>query len=210
MHRVLFWGIIGALVMRAFFIFAGLALISAFHWMLYLFGVFLIFTGIKLALQKGAESHPESNPVIKLFRKWFSVTPEYHQERFFIKQGSKYIATPLFVALLAVETADIIFALDSIPAIMSITLDPFIIYTSNVFAILGLRSLYFALSHMMTLFHHLHYGLACILIFIGIKMLLANLVPIPILLALAIVAIILAISIFASLIFPENKNEKIK
>lgn len=205
LHRVLFWGIVGALFMRALFIAVGLALVTTFHWMLYVFGVFLIYTGFKLAFEKGAESHPENNPIIRLFRRWFPVTHEFHGEKFFIKKESVYVATPLFIALLAVETADIVFALDSIPAIMSITLDPFIIYTSNVFAILGLRSLFFALSHMISIFHHLHYGLSCILIFIGLKMLLVDIYPVPIGIALAVVACVLLISVVASLIFPEKK-----
>src|SRR5262249_33634745 len=170
-HRALFWGIFGALVMRAGFIIAGKALLDSFHWMTYVFGGFLIFTGIKLALEKDKKIEPEKNPVIRLFRRFVSVTPQFRDGKFFVREAGKTLATPLLVVLIVVETTDLIFAVDSIPLILSITTDSFIVYTSNVFAIMGLRSMYFALSGLMALFHHLHYGLALILVLVGIKML---------------------------------------
>ena len=173
-HKVLFWGILGALIMRAIFIFAGVSLIHKFHWIIYIFGIFLILTGIKMALQKEKEIHPERNPVLRLFQKMMPVTKDYIKDKFFVHQEGRYHATPLFVSLLFVETTDLIFAVDSIPAILAITQDTFIVYTSNVFAILGLRSLYFALAGFMKLFHYLHYGLSAILIFVGIKMIISD------------------------------------
>lgn len=169
-HKVLFWGILGALIMRTVFIAAGIRLIQQFHWVIYVFGAFLIFTGIKMALQKDKEIYPEKNPVIKLFRRLMPVTQDHDEEsRFFVRKAGRLHATPLFVALLVVETTDVIFAVDSIPAILAITRDPFIVYTSNVFAILGLRALYFALAGIMPMFHYLHYGLSAILVFVGVK-----------------------------------------
>ena len=200
-HQVLFWGIFGALVMRFFFIFAGVALIKQFHWIIYVFGAFLILTGIKLALEKDKEVHPEKNPVLKLFRRFMPMTDRYDGGRFFIREAGRLLATPLFVVLLVVETTDVIFAVDSIPAIFGITLDPFIVYSSNAFAILGLRALYFALAGLMRLFTHLHYGLAAILVFVGVKMLIADIYKIPIGIALGVVAGILGISILASILF---------
>ena len=199
-HKVLFWGILGALIMRAIFIAAGVTLISKFHWLIYVFGAFLIFTGIKLALQKGKEIHPERNPVIKLFRRYMPVTGDYEESKFFVRRAGRVLATPLFIVLLVVETTDIIFAVDSIPAILAITPDPFIVYTSNVFAILGLRALYFALAGIMQLFHYLHYGLSAILIFVGVKMLLADVYKVPIGIALGVVAGILLVSVIASVV----------
>jgi tellurite resistance protein TerC len=206
-HKVLFWGILGALVMRALFIVGGIALIHYFHWIIYVFGAFLILTGIKLAFEKDKKIHPEKNPVLRAFRAFVPVTPSYEQEKFFVKKEGRLFATPLFVVVLVVETTDVIFAVDSIPAILAITTDPFIVYTSNVFAILGLRALYFALAGMMQLFHHLHYGLSIILVFIGIKMLLAEIYKIPTHLALAIIAIILVLSVIASMIWPKRELE---
>ncbi len=203
-HRILFWGIIGALIMRICFIFGGIYLIKQFHEIFYLFGAFLVYTGIKLGLEKGTERHPEQNFILKLLCRWIPVSTEIHQEKFFVKKGTQYLATPLFIALLAIETTDLVFAMDSIPAIMAITLDPFIIYTSNVFAILGLRSIFFALSGLMSLFHHLQYGLAALLVFIGCKMLIADYIPIPIGITLAVIALTLAASIAASLAFPQK------
>lgn len=200
-HQVLFWGILGALVLRFAFIFVGVALIKQFHWILYVFGAFLIFTGVKLALEKDKEVHPERNPVLKLFRRFMPVTDRYDGGRFFVRQAGRLLATPLFIVLLVVETTDVIFAVDSIPAIFAITLDPFIVYSSNAFAILGLRALYFALAGLLRLFAHLHYGLAAILVFVGVKMLIADLYKIPIGIALGVVAGILALSILASLAF---------
>ncbi|MHB9107686.1 MAG: TerC family protein [Armatimonadota bacterium] len=199
-HKVLFWGILGALVMRAIFIVAGVALIEQFHWMIYLFGAVLIFTGVKMALEKDKKLHPEKNPVLCWFRRCMPVTKDYVQGRFFVLQDGRRWATPLMVVLLLIETTDLIFAVDSIPAILAISRDPFIVYTSNVFAILGLRSLYFALSGMMHRFHYLHYGLAVILVFVGGKMLLTEVFKIPIVVALGVVMGVLAISIIASLL----------
>ncbi len=208
-HKVLFWGILGALIMRAVFIAAGITLIQQFHWVIYVFGAFLIFTGIKMALQKDKEIHPEKNPIIKLFRRLMPVTKEFDEKsRFFVRQGGILHATPLFVALLVVETTDVIFAVDSIPAILAITHDPFIVYTSNVFAILGLRALYFALAGIMQMFHYLHYGLSAILVFVGAKMLLADIYKIPIVVALAVIAGILFLSVIASILRP-RRNTKV-
>ena len=170
-HKVLFWGILGALVMRVIFIFAGVALISKFHWIIYVFGAIIIFSGIKMLFQKDKKIEPEKNPVIRLVKKILPVTQDYHGDKFFVKiQNGVLAATPLFIVLLFVEITDLIFAVDSIPAILAITTDPFIVFTSNVFAILGLRSLYFALAGMLNLFRFLHIGLSFILIFIGLKM----------------------------------------
>jgi tellurite resistance protein TerC len=197
-YKVLFWGILGAIIMRALFIYFGLALIAAFGWVFYLFGAFLIYTGYKMAFTHTQEIDPKDNPILRLANKLIPINHAYEEDRFFVKKNNKWHATPLFAVLIAVESTDLIFALDSIPAVMAITLDPFLIYTSNIFAILGLRSLYFALSHMMGLFHHLHYGLAAILAFVGLKMLLAHYVEIPITLSLAFIALSLLASIIAS------------
>lgn len=198
-HKVLFWGIFGALIMRAIFIMAGVALIHRFHWVIYVFGAFLIFTGIKLALEKNKELHPEHNPALTLLKRVMPITAQYHDARFFVRAAGRLVATPLFVVLLVVETTDVIFAVDSIPAILAISLDPLIVYSSNAFAILGLRSLYFALAGLMQLFHFLHYGLSAILIFVGLKMLLADFYNIPIGIALGVIASILGVSIWASI-----------
>jgi len=203
-HRVLFWGVLGALVMRALLIIVGISLIQRFHWIIYLFGAFLILTGVKMVLNKDKEIRPERNPALRLFRRFVPVTDDYRGGKFFVKQEGRYFATPMLIVLLIVETTDIIFAVDSIPAILAITLDPFIIYSSNVFAILGLRALYFALAGVMKLFHHLHYGLSAILVFVGGKMLLADFYKIPVGLALGVIAGILIISVLASLAFPRR------
>ena len=203
-HKVLFWGILGALVMRAIFIAAGVTLIQKFHWLIYIFGGFLILTGIKMALEKEKKIHPERNPVLRLFRRFVPVTSDYEGDKFLVKREGRYFATPLFITLLIVETTDLIFAIDSIPAILAITLDPFIVYTSNIFAILGLRSLYFALAGIMQLFHYLHYGLSAILVFVGAKMLLAYIYKIPVDIALGVVAGFLLISVIASIIRPRE------
>jgi tellurite resistance protein TerC len=203
-HKVLFWGILGALIMRAVFIATGVMLIQQFHWVIYIFGAFLIVSGIKMALQKEKEIHPENNPVLRLFRRCMPVTEGYEDGKFIVKRAGRYFATPLLIVLLMVETTDVIFAVDSIPAILAITLDPFIVYTSNVFAILGLRALYFALAGMMRLFHFLRYGLSATLLFVGIKMLLADIYKIPIGIALGAVAVILLISIMASILNPRK------
>jgi tellurite resistance protein TerC len=203
-HKVLFWGILGALIMRAIFIAAGVSLIERFHWIIYVFGAFLIYSGIKLFFQDEAEIHPEKNPVLRLFRRWVPVTKDYVGHKFFVRNPGLY-ATPLFVVLLVVETTDLLFAVDSIPAILAITRDAFIVYTSNVFAILGLRSMYFALAGMMEMFRYLHYGLSLVLVFVGAKMLLSHYFEIPTHLALAAVAGVLAISVIASIANPRKK-----
>jgi TerC family integral membrane protein len=203
-HRVLFWGVLGALIMRAILIALGISLIQHFHWVIYVFGAFLILTGVKMGLGKDKEIDPERNPALRLFRRFTPVTNDYRDGKFFVKQGGRRFATPLFIALLVVETTDLVFAVDSIPAILAITPDPFIIYTSNVFAILGLRALYFALAGVMKSFHYLHYGLSVILVFVGAKMLLADVYKIPIGVALGAVAGILVISVIASLAFPHR------
>jgi tellurite resistance protein TerC len=198
-HRVLFWGILGALVMRAIFIAAGVTLIAKFHWMIYLFGAFLVITGIKMIWAKNKEMHPERNPVLRLFSKFTPVTKEYEGKRFFVKRDGRWWATPLAVVLLLIETTDVIFAVDSIPAILAITQDPFLVYTSNVFAILGLRALYFALAGIMQMFHYLHYGLSAILMFVGAKMLLADVYKIPLGVSLGVIFAVLTLAVVASL-----------
>ncbi|MFE3869591.1 TerC family protein [Flavobacterium sp. LS2P90] len=198
-HKILFWGIIGALIMRAAFIFAGVALLEKFHWTIYVFGAILIYTGYKMLTQKEIIIEPEKNPLIKLFRRVMPVTNELHGGKFFVKQDGKRFATPLFLVLVLIETTDLIFAADSIPAILAITQDHFIVYTSNVFAILGLRSLYFALAGMMDKFRYLSKGLALILIFVGLKMSLVDFYKLPIQIALLVIVVILILSIAASL-----------
>lgn len=204
LHKVLFLGVLGALVVRAIFIFGGILLIQKFHWITYFLGALLIIMGIKLAIKKESEIHPEKNLVLKLFRMWVPVTTTYENGNFFVKQAGRCWATPLWIVLLLVETTDIIFAIDSVPAILAITTDPFIVYTSNVFAILGLRSLYFALAGIMKACYYLHYGLAVLLLFIGTKMLMADYIQVPIMITLVIIASILAISISASFFYPNN------
>jgi tellurite resistance protein TerC len=202
-HRVLFWGILGALIMRGVFILAGVTLIRRFEWITYLFGAFLVYSGFKLMRQGETEIHPEKNPVLRLFRKAFPVTKDYVGGKFFVRRAGLY-ATPLFIVLLVIETTDVLFAVDSIPAVLAITLNAFIVYTSNVFAILGLRSMYFALAGMMEVFDYLHYGLSVVLIFIGAKMLLAHYIEIPTMWALAIVLLVLAASVIASVLRPKK------
>jgi tellurite resistance protein TerC len=203
-HKVLFWGILGALIFRAIFIFAGVALISKFHWIIYVFGAFLIYTGFKMMMEKDKEIHPKKNPLLRLFGRFMPISKHYHGDRFFVRRRNYIVATPLFVVLIVIETTDIIFAIDSIPAIMAITLDPFIIYSANAFAILGLRALYFALAGVMRLFHYLHYGLSIILIFVGLKMVLEDVITIPIVVVLAVIVLLLGGSIAASLIWPRK------
>jgi tellurite resistance protein TerC len=205
-HRVLFWGIMGALVLRALFIVLGAALLSRFHWVGYLFGVFLVFTGIKLLFQKSGEVHPERNPLFRLFRRLVPSVAGYRGGRFTVVEAGKRYATPLLLVLVAVEASDIVFAVDSIPAIFALTTDPFLVYTSNIFAILGLRALYFALAGMMGKFHYLNVGLALILAFVGAKMLLAGVYKIPILVSLGVIAALLAGSIGASLLWPPARS----
>jgi TerC family integral membrane protein len=205
-YKVLFWGIIGALVLRLTFILVGVSILQRFEWVIYIFGALLVYSGYKLFSEQEREVHPEKNPVLKLFRRRFPVTENYEGDRFFVYKDGRRFATPLFLVLLVVETTDVIFAIDSIPAILAITRDAFIVYTSNVFAILGLRALYFALSGLITLFHYLNYGLAVILIFVGAKMLASHYYDLPVTITLAVIAVVLAISIGASLIWPQKKS----
>ncbi|HSV97431.1 MAG TPA: TerC family protein [Spirochaetota bacterium] len=206
-HRVLFWGILGALIMRAAFILVGVALVTRIHWIIYVFGAFLIFIGIKMALEKEKEIHPEKNPVLKLFRRFMPVTKEFYGHHFFVRKAGRVAATPLFIALLVIEATDVVFAVDSIPAVLAISHDPFIVYTSNVFAILGLRALYFAVAGVMRLFHYLNYGLAFILVFVGCKMMLSDIVKIPVAIALGVIAGVLAVSVIASVLFPKKLEQ---
>ena len=199
-HRVLFWGILGALVMRAIFIVTGAALIHRFHWIIFVFGAFLVFTGIKLLLHRGGQMHPERNPVFRIFRRLVPLTTDYRGARFFVKEGGRWLATPLLMVLVVVEATDIVFAVDSIPAIFAITTDPFIVFTSNIFAILGLRALYFLLAGMMGRFRYLKVGLGLVLVFVGIKMLLADAVELPVVVSLGVIATLLGGSIAASLL----------
>ena len=203
-HRVLFWGIIGALIMRGLFILVGVGLISRFAWVTYLFGALLLFSGVKLFFQEESEIHPENNPVLKIVRKLVPVTNDYEGGKFFVRRAGLY-ATPLFIVLIVVETTDVAFAVDSIPAILAITLNAFIVYTSNVFAIMGLRSMYFALAGLMEMFRYLHYGLALVLSFIGVKMLAAHYFEIPTHYALTVVGGILLLSVLASVMHPAKK-----
>jgi tellurite resistance protein TerC len=204
-HKVLFWGIVGALVMRAVFIVVGIGLIRRFHWITYIFGALLVYSGIKLFRQHGAGIEPENNPVVRLFRRWVPVTEDYAEDKFVVRRERLY-ATPLLVVLVLVEVTDLLFATDSIPAVLAITLNPFIVYTSNVFAILGLRSMYFMLAGLMDLFHYLHYGLAVVLIFIGAKMVSSNYYQIPTAVALGVVAGVLLVSVLASLLHPRSQE----
>jgi tellurite resistance protein TerC len=207
-HKVLFWGILGALIMRAIMIALGAALITKFTWVVYVFGAFLILTGIKMVVKREEEIHPERNPVVRWFKKLMPVTSDYREDKFFVRENGLRMATPLFVVLLLVEFSDLIFAVDSIPAIFAVTTDPFIVYTSNVFAILGLRSLYFALAGVMDKFHYLKIGLGVVLSFVGVKMLLAHTAyKLDTLVSLGVVVTILAISIVVSLLRPRKLGE---
>ena len=198
-HRVLFWGILGALVMRGALIVVGAALLKEFQWIIYIFGVFLIFTGIRMARHQDEEIHPDQNPVVKFFRKFMPVTENFEKDKFFVRRAGKILATPLFLILLIVESTDLVFAVDSIPAIFAVTQEAFIVYTSNVFAILGLRALYFQLANVMDKFQYLKLGLSAVLTFIGTKMVIVDLYHIPVGISLIVVAGILTISILASL-----------
>ena len=206
-HKVLFWGVVGAIIMRTIFIFAGVALLQMFHWLIYVFGLFLIFIGIKMALQKEKqEIHPEKNPVLKLFRKLIPVTDSYEDDKFIVRNEGKYLATPLLVVLVVIETTDIVFAVDSIPAVLAISRDVFIVYTSNIFAILGLRALFFVLAKIMKMFYYLNYGLSAILVFVGIKMFISHIYKINTLIALTVIVIILLFSILASVFTRKNQE----
>jgi len=206
-HRVLFWGILGALVLRAIFIFAGVALIERFQWIMYVFGACLIWSGAKLFFEKDKDIEPDKNTIVKFFKRFMPVTSRYEGENFFVRKEGKLWATPLFIVLIVIETTDIIFAVDSIPAVLSITRDPFIVYTSNIFAILGLRSLFFALASIMKLFHYLHYGLGAILIFVGVKMCGAHFFHISIGVSLGVIASVLMFSVIISIILGKKRHE---
>ena len=206
-HKVLFWGILGALLMRVIFIFAGIELIHKFHWLIYIFGGFLIFTGIRMVTAGDVKLDPEKNPVVKLVRKIFPVTESFREDKFFVKVDRRLWATPLFLVVMLIEATDLIFAVDSIPAILAISEDPFIVYTSNVFAILGLRSLYFALAGIENYFQYLKYGLAVILVFVGTKMCIMDWFKIPVEVSLIVIVFVLGVSMLASVIIsnaPKN------
>ena len=203
-HKVLFWGILGAVVFRALFIVTGVALLQHFHWVVYLFGALLIGSGLKMGLAKNKTIAPEKNPVFKLLHRFIPVTPEYVGGNFFVRRDNQLWATPLFLVLLVVETTDLIFAVDSIPAVLAITQDKFIVYTSNIFAVLGLRALFFAVQGALGLFHRLHYGLSVILVLIGGKMLVAPVYHIPTAVTLGAVGGVLAVAISASLLWPKS------
>lgn len=206
-HRVLFWGILGALVLRGVFIGAGVGLINRFHWLLYVFGALLIYSGIRLFTTGERQIDPEKNPVVRVVKRWLPVVPEYRDGKFFVRvaeENGRLYATPLLIVLLVIETTDVLFAVDSIPAILAITLKAFIVYTSNVFAILGLRSMYFAVAGLMKIFRFLHYGLATILIFVGVKMLLEDHFDIPIFVTLGAVGGVLLVSILFSVAYPKS------
>jgi len=209
-HKVLFWGILGAIIFRATFIIAGAALVAKFHWILYLLGIFLIFTAIKLIIQGEAEVHPEHNPLVKFARKYLPVTESYVGQKFFVKRNNKLYATPLFIVLLMIESTDIAFATDSIPAIFAITQDTFIIYTSNICAILGLRALYFVIAGFMKQFRYLRYGLSAVLCFIGIKMLIEPILHIPIIVSLLTIFCIISTSIIISIFHKSDKQKVFK
>lgn len=207
-HKILFWGIIGALVLRGIFIVVGVALIAKFHFIIYILGAFLIFTGIRMLFSHGEEElHPENNPLVKWVSKHMRISNVPDGGKFFTKKNGRLYATPLFLVLIMVESTDVVFAADSIPAILAISKDPFIVYTSNVFALLGLRALYFALAGIMQLFHYLHYGLSAILVFIGAKLLLSDIIEIDMRYALLVVGAILTVSVVASLLYPKPEEE---
>jgi len=208
-HKVLFWGILGALVMRVIFILTGVELIHRFHWLIYIFGGFLVYTGIRMLTSGDLKIDPEKNPVIKLARKIIPITPSFEGDQFFVKHEGKTWATPLFLVVILIETTDLIFAVDSIPAILAISDDSFIVYTSNVFAILGLRSLYFALAGIEKYFRYLKYGLSAILVFVGVKMCIADLFKIPIEVSLIIIGFTLMIAMVSSRLFPGKEEENI-
>lgn len=207
-HKILFWGILGAIVMRAAFILAGVAIIQQLHWAIYILGAFLVYIGVRMAFEKEKEIHPEKNPALRAFNKIYPVDYDYKGGSFFIRRAGKIVATPIFVVLIVIETTDIVFAIDSIPAILSITLHPFIVFSSNIFAILGLRALYFAVSGIMKLFKYLNYGLSFILVFVGIKMLISDFYKIPVSIALSVVGVLLVGSIVLSIILSDKKKKE--
>lgn len=206
-YRVLFWGILGAILMRAVFIFAGVGLIRRFHWVIYGFGALLVYSGIRLLLQRGAQIDPEKNLVLRAVRKLIPVTPDYVGSKFFVRQGVQLYATPLLLVLLVIETTDVVFAVDSIPAVLAITLNTFIVYTSNILAMLGLRSFFFALASLMNVFEYLHYGISCVLVFVGLKMLLSHAFPISTGVSLGVIGAMLLVAIVISALHPDTKPE---
>jgi tellurite resistance protein TerC len=199
-HRVLFWGVLGALILRGLFVAAGSALIGRFNWIIYLFGAFLVFTGARLALASESEVNPDKNPLLRFSRRFLPVTPGFEGQRFFVRRAGRLLATPLFLVLLVVESTDLVFAVDSIPAVFAVTRDPFLVYTSNVFAILGLRSIYFLLAGAISRFYYLKLALAAILTFVGVKMLIAELFEIPVAISLGVIAGVLALAVVASVV----------
>jgi tellurite resistance protein TerC len=205
-HRVLFFGILGAIILRGVFILSGAALIAKFHWVIYIFGAFLVFTGIKIIVQDEVQVHPERNPLLKLLRRLVPMTAHYVESKFFVRQGGHLMATPLLAVLAVVEATDVVFAVDSIPAIFGVTRDPFIVYTSNIFAILGLRALFMLLSGIMDKFRFLKYGLGIVLTFVGVKMLISGWVHIPIGISLSVVVALLGGSVLLSFIYPPPKT----
>lgn len=207
-HKILFWGILGALILRAIFIVAGIALITLFHWIIYVFGVFLIYTGIHILYEKDKKIEPDKNILVKLFKKFMPVMGDSNTDRFFIRINKKNFATPLFIALIMIEFSDLIFAVDSIPAVLAISNDTFIVYTSNVFAILGLRSLYFALAGIVNYFRYLKFGLSAILVFVGVKMCVSGVYKMPVVASLLVILGLLVIAIFASMIIPVKDPAK--
>lgn len=206
-HRVLFWGVLGALLFRIIFVFAGVALIQKFHWMIYLFGGFLVFTGLKMLKESDKKIDIEHNPMITFVRRFFKITPQFEGQKFYIvKDGVRHF-TPLFLVLIMIESTDIVFAVDSIPAILAITPDPFIVFTSNVFAILGLRSLYFAVNGIMEMFEYINYALSGILVFVGFKMLVSSYIKVPTALSVGVIFTLIIASILASIYFPKKKHK---
>jgi tellurite resistance protein TerC len=209
-HRVLFWGVLGALLLRAILIAVGAVLLEDFHWIFYLFGAFLIFTGIRMALHKETEIHPDRNPLLRVVRRFVPVTADFEDDRFFVRRAGHVLVTPLLLVLVVVETTDLIFAVDSIPAVFAVTTDPFIVYTSNVLAIMGLRSLYFVFANIIDTFYYLRFGLAVILAYVGVKMVLTDVDHIPSALSLLVIAVILSITIVASLLRARRISQSTK
>lgn len=206
LHKILFYGILGAVFMRALFIFGGIALLHRFSWLFYVFGLFLVYAGLKMIRQKESETHPERNFLVEWLRKWIPITDNYHGNSFFVKIQDKIYGTPLFLTLVTIEFTDLVFAIDSIPAIFAITLDPFIVYTSNIFAILGLRALFFSLKASLEIFHYLHYAIGSILAFVGVKMLIAPWYKISTPLSLCFIALALAVATILSILFPKSNK----
>jgi tellurite resistance protein TerC len=205
-HRVLFWGILGAVILRGVFIALGTALVASFHWVFYIFAIFLIYTGIRILRVEDSDMKPEDNPIVKFFRRFVPMTSEYHGQKFLVREGGKLLATPLLLVVAVVEATDVVFAVDSIPAIFAVTTDPFLVFTSNIFAILGLRSLFFLIANLMDRFHYLKYGLGLVLSFVGVKMLVKDWYPIPIGVSLLVIGSLLASSVLLSWIRPKKET----